>query len=721
MIGIYKKYNGVCRIIAIMLILFTMAGLFVGCDGTDKADGSGDSTVSSDAGKDTGSSERPKETDGILNIGPSSSMLQNSVTNKPEETHDSSGQSTSKPTVTPGQAGSSTAKPDKPESQKIVFDKMPSLKIKTAGNAAVTSTSVYVNCTVSSDKAPAECSFTDSPAEIKVRGNSTAGAAKKPYRIKFTTKQAMFGLNDSAKCRSWCLMADYFDHSMLRNYTAFNLGRTLLGDNSFASDAMHVEVYLNGEYQGVYLLCEQSQVHKKRVNIYEKQDNETSLELGYLLIGQGGRTDEEDSVVITLDREITDLNGTVMNLGGMNFSISGGPYTDAQKKYIEKFASNALKIVWSAIYEKQYYSLNSNGDMVKKTSFSGTSTEQKQRETIGAVMNIESAVSMYILDEIVKNFDAGTFNMYMDLGPQGDRRITFGPPWDFDFAMGNTRYASTYSSQDVYAANFTYSDGYRTNFLFAMLYNLSWFRTDVSKVWCEKYDAMMADIKDIKTVTAFGKAQFESNYDRWPTLGTSTMGHQSDDVLKFGTHKNASDYLYNWLVKRMAYIDSYWRNGVFKEPEKVTSEMSTLDFSKSSTANFFSKIRRCNKTQQSDSMKFTVTDNDPYFYVDYTKSSQRLSASANKKISITYMAPAPKTNSRSNYMCEIFLIAGSATDAEAGKSVTFEYTADGKYHTKVIDLSSVPFWNGNVNGVRIDFFVDCAVGDVFYMKELKIY
>jgi len=71
MIGIYKKYNGVCRIIAIMLILFTMAGLFVGCDGTDKADGSGDSTVSSDAGKDTGSSERPKETDGILNIGPS--------------------------------------------------------------------------------------------------------------------------------------------------------------------------------------------------------------------------------------------------------------------------------------------------------------------------------------------------------------------------------------------------------------------------------------------------------------------------------------------------------------------------------------------------------------------------------------------------------------------------------------------------------------------------
>jgi len=403
----------------------------------------------------------------------------------------------------------------------------------------------------------------------------------------------------------------------------------------------------------------------------------------------------------------------------MNFSISGGPYTDAQKKHIEKFASNALRIVWSAIYEGKYYTLSKNGDMVTKTSFTGTSKEQKQRETIGAVMNIESAVSMYILDEIVKNFDAGTFNMYMDLGPQGDRRITFGPPWDFDFAMGNTRYASTYSSQDVYAANFTYSDGYRTNFLFAMLYNLSWFREDVSKIWRQKYDAMMADIEEIKTVTAFGKSQFESNYDRWPTLGTSTMGHQSNDVLKFATHKNASDYLYNWLIKRMAYIDSYWRTGVFKEPEKVTTEMSTLDFSKSATANYFSKIRRCEKTQQSDSMKFTVIDNDPYFYIDYTKSSQRINAGVNKKISITYMAP--KSNSRSNYMCELFLIAGGASDAEAGKSVTFEYTADGKYHTKVIDLSSVQFWNGNVNGVRVDFFVDCAIGDVFYMKELKIY
>ena len=334
-------------------------------------------------------------------------------------------------------------------------------------------------------------------------------------------------------------------------------------------------------------------------------------------------------------------------------------------------------------------------------------------------MNLESAVSMYILDEIVKNFDAGTFNMYMDLSPDGDKRITFGPPWDFDFAMGNTKYASTYSAEDVYAANFTYSDGYRTNFLFAMLYNLSWFRTDVSKMWREKYDAMMADIEEIKSVTTFGKDQFASNYERWDTLGTSTMGHQSNDVTKFKTHKNAADYLYNWLIKRMQYIDSYWRNGVFEEPKKVSTEMSTLDFSKSGTANFLSKIRRCEKTQQSDSMKFTVTDNDPYFLVDYTKSSQKISASANKKISITYMAP--KSNSKSSYVCELFLVAGSTTDPEAGKSVTFEYTADGKYHTKVIDLSSVYFWNGNVNGVRVDFFADCAIGDSFYIKELKIY
>lgn len=709
-----SKNKMFCRVISALLILFTLAGFMTGC-GSDVTDTEGEvsasagieDSMSPEGSDDTQTDDNSGSATYKPNIEPSATMVQNGSASAP-----------SKPTPTPTQKPSgSTVKPQEPE--KIVFERMPVIKIDTENNASIYSTDFYVNCKISSANAPSECSFKNSTAGIKVRGNSTAAAAKKPYRIKFDTKQAMFGLNDSAKCRSWCLMADYYDHSMMRNYTAFNLGRTLLGDVSFASDAMHVEVYINGSYQGVYLLCEQSQVHKKRVNIYEKQDNETALELGYLLIGQGGRTDEEDSVVIRLDEDIKDLNGTVMNLGGMNFSISGGPYTDAQKKYIEKFASNALKIVWRAIYQEQYYMLNSKGDIVNKNSFTGTTKEQKQRETIGAVMNLESAVSMYILDEIVKNFDAGTFNIYMDLSPQGDKRITFGPPWDFDFAMGNTKYSSTYSSQDVYAANFTYSDGYRTNFLFAMLYNLSWFRTDVSKVWREKYDAMMADIEEIKTVTTFGKDQFASNYDRWPTLGTSTMGHQSNDVLNFRTHKNATDYLYNWLINRMKYIDSHWRSGVFKEPEKVTSEMSTLDFSKSSTANFFSKIRRCNKTQQSDSMKFTVTEADPYFYIDYTKSSQRISANSNKKISITYMAP--KSNSQSKYMCEVFLIAGSATDAEAGKSVTFEYTADGKYHTKVIDLSSVPYWNGYVNGVRVDFFVDCAIGDSFYMKELKIY
>lgn len=55
-----------------------------------------------------------------------------------------------------------------------------------------------------------------------------------------------------------------------------------------------------------------------------------------------------------------------------------------------------------------------------KTDFpENASKSEKQQATVGALVDLESAVRMYVLDEIVKNLDAGTFNMYVDLSPSG--------------------------------------------------------------------------------------------------------------------------------------------------------------------------------------------------------------------------------------------------------------------------------------------------------------
>ncbi|MBQ8164606.1 MAG: CotH kinase family protein [Clostridia bacterium] len=721
------RYKNIYRVISLLMACIIISGI-AGCRNNKSSD-NGDAPMETTNITDNSSSMLENETDDeSMTTGPTAGMTGSSESASSVGTEGSakptgSNESTLHTSVSASTSTNkpiSTAESTQPSASEVVFERMPVLKITTHNYAGINSKDVYVKCSISSEHCPEEYAFEDKSAGIRLRGNSTADADKKPYRIKFDKKQSMFGLNDGAKCKSWCLMADYFDHSMLRTYTTFNLGGTLLGDKYFCSDSMHVEVYINNAYMGVYLLCEQSQINPNRVDIYEKSDSDTSLEIGYLMIGQGGRTDEEDSIVVSVDGEITDLNGDVNYTEGLNFSLSGGPYTEEQKKYIEKYASNALNIVWNAIYKEKYYYLDSNGDKVEKKSFpSSYTTEQKQRETIGSVMNLDSAVRMYILDEIVKNFDAGTFNMYMDLSPTGEKKITFGPPWDFDFAMGNSKYASTNSSLGIYAANFTYSDGIRTNFLFVMLYGVRWFREDVSKVWRENYDALMADIAEIKTVTEFGKDQFASNYVRWHTLGEYTMEHQAEHVLTFKTHADAANYLYDWLISRMNYINSVWSKGVFESPYPNGDSLSIIDFSKSESMNYISDYSCCYASLQSDSLKLTVNDNyDPYFSVDYTKSTLYINANTNKTLKITYMIP--ESNAYSEYGCELFFVTGDMQHAEAGKSVTFNMKADGQYHTKVIDLSYVPFWRAAVNSIRVDFFYDSVVGDVFYIKDLTI-
>ncbi len=105
---------------------------------------------------------------------------------------------------------------------------------------------------------------------IRLRGNSTFSEMKKPYRIKFAEKQSLFGLK---KNKSWVLLAEYFDQSYVRNYTAFNLAQGLIStivdeeDKYFAPTGHHVAVVINGEFKGLFLLCEQMDENKGRASV----------------------------------------------------------------------------------------------------------------------------------------------------------------------------------------------------------------------------------------------------------------------------------------------------------------------------------------------------------------------------------------------------------------------------------------------------------------------
>jgi len=127
----------------------------------------------------------------------------------------------------------------------------------------------YENCTITL-KDNGNTLLDNTEAEVKVRGNWTTTYDKKPLRIKFTEKQNMAGLNDGAQMKNWVLIAEYKDASMLRNKATFQIAEEILGkDGFYVSDSEFVEVYINEQYWGVYLLAEYQQINENRVNITE--------------------------------------------------------------------------------------------------------------------------------------------------------------------------------------------------------------------------------------------------------------------------------------------------------------------------------------------------------------------------------------------------------------------------------------------------------------------
>jgi len=596
---------------------------------------------------------------------------------------------------------------------------LPILRIDTSDGGDIVSKDYYKTCTITLENCSDPMKFEDVSANIRVRGNSTAVTEKKPFRIKFDKKRNMLGLNDGAKCKSWCLMADYYDYSLMRNSLSFRMCDVLLDGYSFASDCAWVEVYVNGDYRGVYLLCEQTQINPHRVDIYEKADDELNLEIGYLMVGQGGRTDEPNTVQISYGGlPITDLEGTTMGFGGGNFSLSSGDYTKEQIAFCAKVVGNIAYLCSAAIGQNEYYELDESWELVPKTTFEGTTEAEKQIETIAAYVDIESAVRIYMTDEIVKNLDSGTYNMYIDLSPDGAKKLTFGPPWDYDFALANTRYNSTHSPKGLYAANFSYSDGMRVNTWFVMFCQAEWFRDMCEPIWMEQRDELFAICENVLTDAEVHKDAFDRNFDRWRILGTMNQGHQADDVYGFETHEDAAYFVYNWLYKRLVYLDTVWGDRVIEEPEG-NKAFSRIDFTESDRSDLFDGFNNsAGSFRENSYYRLKVLEpHDPYVHVKYEENGAQLDADDYGVLEITYRIPTK--NALDDYSAEIFLCTGHIANPTGGASVQFDLIKDGEWHTARISLPT-QYWSGEVHQIRLDFFGGCERGDEFHLQSIVL-
>jgi len=422
--------------------------------------------------------------------------------------------------------------------QKIIEESvLPVINISTFNNTElILSRENYTDCVVDVFNVEDRYKIQERSASVKLRGNSSSfyGDVKKvmanivPYKIKFDKKTNVLGLHNGEKFKEWVLLKT--DGDVIRNDIAFRMGRKIFGDKYFVSDSKFVKLYINDKFTGIYLLVEQNEVNEKKVNISKPEKNYNGTDIGYYFEIDNYYTDNPGKYFIYNYENVTvsDIRGEVRNFARAEYTVKSDFYCQEQLDFIGNYTKNVFSIIYNAVEKGEYKTIDENFNLVNSTY---TSAE----EAISAVLDVESAVNMYLLYEIVHDNDVGegSFFFAIDFSENSKiQKLQMVSPWDFNwtYSDGPRRYwAAAFCEK-----NFAKRMGDRSNPWFILLGKEEWFHELVSKKWEALASVIRAELVD------------ERNHLVNNINDISLVGK---DVMK------GVDNLGDWLTRRFNWMD----------------------------------------------------------------------------------------------------------------------------------------------------------------------
>lgn len=421
---------------------------------------------------------------------------------------------------------------------------LPIIHISTENKKEVLSLDNYVNCLVEIMNCEDEYVMDAVSGGIRVRGNASAYYGKvdelrkngAPYRIKFTHKQSVLGLNDNARCKSWVLLKTY--ETGVRDRLAFELAKAINERKYYSSDSRFVQVYVNEEYKGIYLLCEQSQANPNRVAITECEEGYTGTDIGYFVELDNYSSGETYRFMLNYNKEsITDVYGTKRTPRTYYYTVKNDLYSNDQLKFIERYFEVCYEIPMRAIKYGEFYRLNDDFSLtLAQDEFSNAV------ECVSQVLDLESFVDMYITYEIVNDQDVGGGSFYFAVDFSGDstyKTLTCVCPWDFSWAY--TDYNAK-SDGGLYAAKFKDSYfvdhwGDRSNPWLILLYSADWFQELVKEKWQERYPAILNTLEAENKLISDYTTDFNKDGKSRASRAKTTIG---------------------WVESRVNYLNGLW-------------------------------------------------------------------------------------------------------------------------------------------------------------------
>ena len=359
---------------------------------------------------------------------------------------------------------------------------------------------------------------------IELRGSTSQSFPKKSYGFELKDEDGEdvdFPLLDMPEEEDWILYAPYSDKTLMRNVLIFTLASKF--SKIYAPRCRYVELFLNNEYQGIYVLMEKIKRDKKRVDINKLKEDEIS---GKDLTG---------GYIIKIDKTTgSDGGGAPIGWNSKYVNANGNP-TFYQYHYPKAEDIQAEQRTYIQNYVDSFETAISNLAHDEESGYQN-------------FINPESFYDYIILNELSKNIDAYRLSSFLYKDKAG--KLNAGPIWDYNLSFGNADYNDGWNTN-----NMILSENDVIPFWWKKLFSDTSFVNPFKCRWEEVTPLVINEggiFEIIDSLNSVLGDAVDRNFQRWPVLGKDVW----PNYYVGSTHRDEVDWMKNWISKRLDYLHS---------------------------------------------------------------------------------------------------------------------------------------------------------------------
>ncbi len=374
--------------------------------------------------------------------------------------------------------------------------------------------------------------FTGSAA-IEIRGQSSQMFPKKSYGFELRNTLGdevtapLLGMPAEA---DWILYAPYSDKTLLRNALTFHLGGHM---GRYQPRFRFCELYINGDYKGIYQLTEKIKRDPNRVDIAKLNPDE--------LVGDdvtGGYIVKVDKTQDLLYSEffISYPDITFPNSRAYSWTWDypkAGEIAQAQKAYFQSF----IKTAENALNGSNFNSAHSG---------------------YPKYLDVPSFIDFQIVNELANNVDGYRYSTFFhkDKDSNGGKLVA-GPLWDFDLCYGNVDYAPERLATNYWLyTNYGPREDHCMHWWYRLMQDPAYrdalkLRYSILRRGILHSDSIM---EFIDSQTGYLGAAVDRNFKRWPVLTQYVWPNSGVR----NTYSAEVFFLKDWISRRLDWMDTQW-------------------------------------------------------------------------------------------------------------------------------------------------------------------